>query len=284
MKKEGTPTMGGVAFIVAVFVSFFVIISFEGVENTAFLPIFNLLFFAFLNAIIGFIDDFLKVRKKQNKGLRALSKFSLQSASAISFLVLMEKTVELTTVLKIPFTNIGFDIGFFYYIFAYFLLCGFVNAVNLTDGLDGLASCVMLPFAVMISVLGLIFFDNLLFVFVGALLLGIISAFLIFNRYPAKIFMGDTGSLFLGGILAGFSLCTENALTVVLFGFVYLCEAISVIIQVGYFKISKGKRIFKMAPLHHHFEKSGWSENKIVIIFTLVNTFTCILAFLDMVL
>ena len=96
--------------------------------------------------------------------------------------------------------------------------------------------------------------------------------------------MGDTGSLFLGGILAGFSLCTENALTVVLFGFVYLCEAISVIIQVGYFKISKGKRIFKMAPLHHHFEKSGWSENKIVIIFTLVNTITCILAFLDMVL
>ncbi len=283
-EKEGTPTMGGISFPLAVFAAFLVFIMLINGNASSMLPIFNVVLFATLNSLIGFLDDFLKVRKKRNKGLSAPSKFALQSLAAVSFLFLMHRTVGLPTSLKIPFANFSVELGIFYYILAYFLLCGFVNAVNLTDGLDGLASSSMIPVSLLFSLLGLLFLDDLSFTFIGATLLGLLTAFLLFNRYPAKIFMGDTGSLFLGGILAGLSLCIENALFVVLFGFVYLCEALSVIIQVAYFKLTHGKRIFKMAPLHHHLEKCGWSEKKIVIIFMLVNSFTSLIALLGILL
>ena len=283
-EKEGTPTMGGIAFPIAIFSAFFVFVVFlGGSEDASITPVFCVILFALFNSLIGFLDDYLKIKNSRNKGLTAPAKFALQSIAAVAFLVLIQKAVGLSTVLKIPFVNFTLDIGILYYLFAYLLLCGFVNAVNLTDGLDGLAASSTLPVAILLSFVGLFVFEELSYTYLGGALFGLLVAFLLFNRHPAKIFMGDTGSLFLGGIIAGISLSLNNALLVILFGFVYLCEALSVIIQVAYFKISNGKRIFKMAPLHHHLEKCGWSERKIVTVFTLVNSFTCILALIGMI-
>lgn len=283
-EKEGTPTMGGIAFPIAIFGALFVFTVFLGGQrDTSAVPVLCVLIFAFLNSLIGFLDDYLKIRNNRNKGLTAPLKFALQSVAAVAFLVLFNKTVGISTAIKIPFVNLSLDIGIFYYLFAYLLLCGFVNAVNLTDGLDGLAASSMLPVSLFISFVGMFIFEELSYTYLGGALLGLLVAFLLFNRYPAKIFMGDTGSLFLGGILAGLSVSINNELLVIMLGFVFLCEALSVIIQVLYFKITKGKRIFKMAPLHHHLEKCGWSERKIVTAFTLVNSFTCILALWGMI-
>lgn len=283
-EKEGTPTMGGIAFSVALLVAFLIFtVFFSGASNSQLLMIFGIVLYAIINSLIGFFDDCLKLKKNQNKGLSAPSKFALQSIAAVIFIVFLQKTGEISTALKIPFTNISFDIGIFYYFLAYLLLCGFVNAVNLTDGLDGLATASMLPVSILFSIVGLLVLENFAYTFIGSALLGMLIAFLIFNSHPAKIFMGDTGSLFLGGILAGLSLCIDNALLIVLFGFVYLCEALSVILQVVYFKISHGKRILKMAPLHHHLEKCGWSEKRIVTVFTIINSVTCIVALLGMI-
>ena len=283
-KKEGTPTMGGIAFPVAIIFSFLVLMFFLNFGQSAkILPIFGVVIYALLNSIIGFIDDYIKIKNNQNKGLSASRKFALQSLAAIAFIIYLIRTEGISTIIKIPFVNLELNIGIFYYLFAYLLLCGFVNAVNLTDGLDGLASSAMLPVALLFSIVGLFIFEDLSFSFIGASVLGLLVAFLLFNHHPAKIFMGDTGSLFLGGILAGLSLCIDNVLLVFLFGFVYLFEATSVIIQVVYFKITRGKRIFKMAPFHHHLEKCGWSEKKIVITFVAVNSLACIVALLGMV-
>ena len=255
-EKEGTPTMGGIAFPIAIFGAFFIFIVFLGGSRDAHItPVFCVILFALFNSLIGFLDDYLKIKNSRNKGLTAPAKFALQSIAAVAFLVLLHKTVGISTAIKIPFVNFSLDIGIFYYLFAYLLLCGFVNAVNLTDGLDGLAASSMLPVSLFVSFVGMFVFEELSYTYLGGALLGLLVAFLLFNRYPAKIFMGDTGSLFLGGILAGLSVSINNELLVIMLGFVFLCEALSVIIQVLYFKITKGKRIFKMAPLHHHLEK-----------------------------
>lgn len=280
-QKDGTPTMGGIAFPVAALISFLIfVVFFYGGNSERIIPIFGVVIYATLNSLIGFLDDFLKVKRNQNKGLSAPSKFALQSIASVAFLAFLSRSSGISTALKIPFTSISYNIGIFYYFFAYLLLCGFVNAVNLTDGLDGLATSSMIPVSAFVSIVGIFVFDDFSVTFLGAMLLGLLASFLIYNRHPAKIFMGDTGSLFLGGILAGFALCIDNALLVFLFGFVYLCEAASVIIQVLYFKISYGKRIFKMAPLHHHLEKCGWSENKIVTAFVIINSVACMFALL----
>lgn len=282
-EKDGTPTMGGIAFVFAAIASVIVAIFFlDGRENSRIMPILGVISYAILNSLIGLLDDLLKVKRNQNKGLSAYSKFALQSAAAVSFIVFLDKAISISYVVKIPFIGVNFDIGIFYYLFAYLILCGFVNAVNLTDGLDGLASASMIPVSILFSVIGLFVFDDSLFTLIGGMLFGILVSFLIFNHNPAKIFMGDTGSLFLGGILAASALCIDNSLLVFFFGFVYLCEAFSVIIQVAYFKITKGKRIFKMAPIHHHLEKCGWSEKKIVLAFATVNSLACIVALIGM--
>lgn len=283
-KKEGTPTMGGIGFIIPIiicFILFFFILRTEN-QTREILCTLNVLIYAVLNALIGIIDDLAKIRKKQNEGLTPLKKFMFQSVAAILFLVSFKLSVGIDTSIVIPFSDVRIELGFMFYIIAFFVLCGFVNAVNLTDGIDGLASSVTLTVSVLFLAVSLTI-DSTPLLFFSSSVLGAMLGFLVFNFHPAKIFMGDTGSLFLGAIVVSYSFISNNIILVLLYGFVFLCEAMSDIIQVVYFKLSKGKRILKMAPLHHHFEKCGWSEVKIVSVFTVVNLIFCILAYLSAV-
>jgi phospho-N-acetylmuramoyl-pentapeptide-transferase len=280
--KEGTPTMGGISFIISGFVVFviFLILNFNKIPTREVMLIINVMVYALLNGMIGIIDDIAKIRKKQNEGLTPLEKIILQSLFSVLFLISLHFTVGLSTVVDIPFTNIRIDLGFFYYILAFFMLCGMVNSVNLTDGIDGLASSVVFTIGLLVAILNLIYIESYPIMFIGALLIGSSVGFLIYNFYPAKIFMGDTGSLYFGGLIAASPFLIGNLLLVIIYGFVFIAEALSDILQVTYFKITKGKRIFKMAPLHHHFEKCGWSEVKIVIVFSLVNLLFCVIVFM----
>lgn len=280
--KEGTPTMGGISFIISGFVVFviFLILNFNKIPTREVMLIINVMVYALLNGMIGIIDDIAKIRKKQNEGLTPLEKIILQSLFSVLFLISVHFTVGLSTVVDIPFTNIRIDLGFFYYILAFFMLCGMVNSVNLTDGIDGLASAVVFTIGLLVAILSLVYIESYPIMFIGALLIGSSVGFLIYNFYPAKIFMGDTGSLYFGGLIAASPFLIGNLLLVIIYGFVFIAEALSDILQVTYFKITKGKRIFKMAPLHHHFEKCGWSEVKIVIVFSLVNLLFCVIVFM----
>ena len=280
--KEGTPTMGGVVFLI---VSIFLTIVFfaffrENMDYKEQIVLINIIVYAILNGLIGLIDDIAKMRKAKNEGLTPKMKFFLQSIAAVIFLFLMHYFAGIDTNLYIPFVGIDVDLGAFYYVIAFLILCGVVNSVNLTDGIDGLAGCVSLTVALFFMLVSLVFFKTISLGFITGILLGMILGFLIFNLYPAKIFMGDTGSLFLGGIIVSVSFLMNNILLVLIFGLVFVCEAVSDIVQVVYFKLSKGKRVFKMAPFHHHLEKCGWSENKIVLILSLVNGIFCLLALL----
>ena len=282
VNKEGTPTMGGVSFIVAGFIVFIVylILNFNKSEVKEIILTINIMIYALLNGLIGVIDDIAKIRKKQNEGLTPLEKIILQSLFSVLFLISLHFTVGINTVINSPFTDISIDLGFFYYLLAFFMLCGMVNSVNLTDGIDGLASSVVLTVGVLISAICLVYTENPSMMFIGALLIGSSTGFLVYNYYPARIFMGDTGSLYFGGLIAASAFLVGNILFVVIYGFVFIVEALSDIIQVIYFKITNGKRIFKMAPLHHHFEKCGWSEIKIVTVFSIVNFIFCVITFI----
>lgn len=279
--KNGTPTMGGVGFVIAISVAFFLslLVFGKGIEKRELLAIVNVYLYGISNALIGMVDDLAKVRKKENAGLTPKGKLALQSIASILFLVLMGQTGVVTTEIKIPFTEISLEIGFLYYVFSFLLLCGVTNAVNLTDGLDGLASTCVLSVGALLSFVGLFSSENVAFSFYGASLMGATIGFLIFNFYPAKIFMGDTGSLFFGALVVSVSFINNNPLLVLIYGFVFMCEALSVILQVGYFKLTKGKRLFKMAPLHHHFEKCGYSEIKVVSVFGVASAIFCIIAY-----
>ena len=230
--------------------------------------------------VIGYIDDYQKVKHHQNTGLTAPQKFILQLAAAVAFLCLMRYEGMLSPNLYIPFFNTHIVMNWVVYmIFAAFVIVGTVNAVNITDGLDGLSSSVTLPVALFFAVMGAVWGGfTQLGVFAGAMFGGLLG-FLYYNHYPAKVFMGDTGSLFLGGAIAALAFAYDMPLILLLVGFVYLCETLSDIIQVAYFKATHGKRIFKMAPLHHHFEMCGWNEKKIVAVFTAVSALMCLLAY-----
>lgn len=279
--KEGTPTMGGIAFIAASVFAFavFFIAARNNVEAKEFLCALNITIYAIVNAMIGFIDDMAKMRKKQNEGLTPLAKYTLQSIFVVLFLVSLHFTVGLNTTLYIPYFNVEYELGFFYYVLAYFLLCGVVNSVNLTDGIDGLASSVVLTVGLFFAFCSFTVLENPTVSFFAAVLVGSSIGFLIYNIHPAKVFMGDTGSLFFGALVVGMSFLINNILLVFVYGFVFICEAASDVLQVAYFKLTGGKRLFKMAPLHHHFERCGWSEMKIVYTFGLVNAIFCALAF-----
>lgn len=279
--KNGTPTMGGLGFVIATLGTFIVAIILFGnkLEKSELYCMINVLTYGMLNAVIGMIDDLAKIRKKENEGLTPKGKLILQSVAAVLFLVLMRQTVINSPVMKIPFADFELELGIFYYIVAFFLLCGVTNAVNLTDGIDGLASTCVLTVGALISVVGISIEHNSSLVFFGGVLVGATIGFLIFNFYPAKIFMGDTGSLFLGSIVVGVSFINNNPLLVLIYGFVFIVEALSVILQVVYFKLTKGKRLFKMAPLHHHFEKCGFSEVKVVSIFGIISAVFCTIAY-----
>ena len=278
MSKAGTPTMGGLMFMLGILVSI-IIAGWNGMMQGERSHLYVFLF-ALVFGVIGFLDDYEKVKKKQNLGLTALQKFALQLAAAVAFLMLMRYEGLLSPNLYIPFINISIPMSWpLYMVFAAFVVVGAVNAVNLTDGLDGLATSVTIPVGLFFAVVAVWWGYTQLGVFAAALLGGLF-AFLIFNAHPAKTFMGDTGSLFLGGAVAGLALAFDMPLILLPVGIVYIAETLSVILQVGYYKLTHGKRLFKMSPIHHHFEMCGWNEVKIVTVFTLVSAAFCALALL----
>ena len=277
MAKQGTPTMGGIMFILAIGVAALTA-GWEdlllGSRNHLYVFLFALVF-----GIIGFIDDFQKLRHHANEGLTAGQKFLLQLAAAIAFTVLLRGSGYLTPNLYIPFLNVELALPWVVYmVFAAFVMVGTVNAVNITDGIDGLASGVTMPVMLFFTAVAALWDRGELGVF-SAALLGGLAAFLLYNFHPAKVFMGDTGSLFLGGAVCGLAFGLDIPLVLILVGVIYIAETLSDIIQVAYFKATHGKRIFRMAPLHHHLEMGGWSEVKLVCVFTMITLAACLLAF-----
>ncbi len=279
--KEGTPTMGGIAFILAILAALLgmSIWFITHGKQRELIPLALTVALAVMNGMIGFFDDFCKLMKKQNEGLKAHQKFALQVIVAIIYLVVMKVCGCIDTTLHIPFTNINVELGFVYYIFALLTIVGIVNSVNLTDGIDGLASSVTLVVAIFFALSAFLIYraENSALALMSAALIGAMIGFLIFNLNPARVFMGDTGSLFLGGAVVGMAFMIDEPIIVFIVGGVYVLEAVSVMLQVGSFKL-RHKRIFKMAPIHHHFEKCGWKENKIVIVFSAVTVALCVIA------
>ena len=237
--------------------------------------------FAAIFGIIGFLDDIEKVVHHRNLGLTALQKFLLQLAAAVAFLTLMRYEGLLTPNLYVPFFNTHIILSWpVYMVFAAFVIVGTVNAVNITDGIDGLAASVTVPVGLFFAVVAVRQPALRQLGVYSAALVGALLGFLLYNFHPAKVFMGDTGSLFLGGTVAALAFAYDMPLVLVPVGFVYLCETMSDILQVGYFKLTHGKRLFRMAPLHHHFELCGWSEVKLVTVFASVSALCCVLALL----
>ena len=277
--KEGTPIMGGVCFILAILISVLVVTLVAAWRDEAkgLLPLALTLILAVGNGLIGFVDDFCKLVKKQNEGLRPWQKMVLQILIAVLYLVAMNRFCGLSTALYIPYLGAELELGIFYYVLAVIVITGFVNSVNLTDGVDGLASSVTFVVGLFFAVVAYLAADRSL-ILTAACIMGGTLGFLMYNFHPARVFMGDTGSLFLGGIVVGAAFQLNNPLILLVIGFIYLCEAASVILQVGYFKLTHGKRLFKMAPIHHHFEKCGWGENRIVFTFSGITLLFAVLA------
>ena len=285
--KAGTPTMGGISFVPAFLVvmaglMIWYVIQSDGEYGTVLVPGALICLYALANSAIGFVDDYFKLLRRKNEGLTEWQKFILQVVAAAAFLAMMGITGYLKTALHIPFTDIHWELSWFAYPVYLIVMVGFVNATNITDGLDGLASSICATVAIFmvafaIATQGLI--ESWVF-YMGAALLGCVLGFLVYNHHPAKMFMGDTGSLFLGAVIMGCAILSGELLLFVLAGFMFVIEMLSSLLQRVYFKLTHGKRIFKMAPLHHHFEKCGWGEVTIVAVFTAVSAVFCILAFL----
>jgi len=233
--------------------------------------------------LVGFLDDFFKLKFKRNLGLTSIQKALLQMAVSAIYLYLLYRADVMTCDLYIPFVNVVFHIHPIVYIFfAMFVIVGCVNAVNLTDGVDGLCGSVTVPVMVFFTAVAIAMgkYDLAL---LPASLVGGLVGYLFYNWHPAKVFMGDTGSLFLGGIVCGLAFALDMPIVLILVGLVYIVETLSVILQVGYFKLTHGKRLFKMSPIHHHFEMCGWNEEKIVVVFAAVSTLMCFVAWFGIV-
>jgi len=280
--KEGTPTMGGLFFIGGTLISVSIFGVWASLKYDD-ISVFIVFAMMLLYGALGFVDDFVKFTKKQNKGLTPMQKLVFQFLIAAAFLASMALNGKIDTVMHIPFLDISLDLGIFYWVFSMFFIVFMVNAVNITDGIDGLAGSVMLIIVLFFSALAFVFgntsFDlnvSKLILF-GALAGGIIS-FLTYNMYPAKLFMGDTGSLFLGGALVGAAYWFNEPLIIVVCGFACVFETLSVVIQVVSYKLTK-KRVFKMAPFHHHLEMSGFNEIKIVRVFALCTLALCVISY-----
>jgi len=272
LKKAGTPTMGGIVIVLSFLVgaAFFLSGNFDGV-------VVALVTLGY--GIIGFLDDYIKVVKKRSMGLRAWQKLLGQIIVTGFFAYYIYMVSDVGTSIYIPFTN-GYylDLGLLYPFFLFFVMVSTVNGVNLTDGLDGLASGVTVLVATFFLLLAFGMGSGTMPV-IGAAV-GSLLGFLLFNSYPARVFMGDTGSLALGGFIAAVAVLLRMPLMIVIVGIVYVLEDLSVVLQVGYFKLTKGKRLFKMAPLHHHFEQCGWSETKVVTLFYVTTAIACLLGYL----
>ena len=275
--KQGTPTMGGFIFIAGCLVCVLLSISAIREGDYTYLLVFG---FSLVFGLIGFVDDFIGVKKKRNLGLTEIQKLLLQLAAAALYLLLLRQTGHLSSQLYIPFFNISIQIPWvLYLLLSIFIIVGTVNAVNITDGVDGLSSSVTVPVMVFYAVVAWKWHQTGASLFAAALVGGLLG-FLVYNFHPAKVFMGDTGSLFLGGAVCGLAYALDMPLILILVGIIYIVETLSDIIQVTYFKLTHGKRIFRMAPLHHHLEKGGWSEVKIVAVFAGITVVFCILAYL----
>ena len=281
--KAGTPTMGGLVFIAAA-----ALCTIAGGWRSMLagnLTHLYVLAFALVFGVIGFLDDFMKVNYKRNLGLTAIQKLALQLAAAGAYLALLRWNGDLTCDLYIPFWNVSFEINWIVYlIFAMFVIVGCVNAVNLTDGIDGLATGVTMPVMLFFVLVSMLMKKSGLSTFPAALLGGL-GGFLVYNFYPAKVFMGDTGSLFLGGAIAALAFAYDMPLILITLGIVYIIETLSDIIQVTYFKLTHGKRVFKMAPFHHHLEMGGWTGKKwkeieLFALFTSVSLVFAIISFI----
>ena len=271
--KAGTPMMGGLMFIFALIIC--LLIAIPVMQDYS---VFYVLALALCFGFVGFLDDFTKVKFKRNLGLTAIQKMLLQMAVSAIFLYALYRQGTLVTELYIPFVNVSVSMHPLVYIFiAMFIMVGCVNAVNLTDGVDGLCGSVTVP--VMVFFIAAAVAQNKLdLALMPAALVGALIAYLFYNWHPAKVFMGDTGSLFLGGAVCALAFALNMPLILVLVGFVYFMETLSVILQVGYFKLTHGKRLFKMSPIHHHFEMCGWKEVKIVLVFTAICLAMCVIA------
>ena len=271
--KAGTPMMGGIMFILGAMFCLLGSIPFMADHSVFYVLVLGLCF-----GLVGFLDDFCKLKFKRNLGLTSIQKALLQMAVSALYLYLLFRQGTLKPILYIPFFNVQFDIHPMVYIFfAMFVMVGCVNAVNLTDGVDGLCASVTVPVMVFFAVAAVAMKKLDLALLPACLVAGLI-AYLFYNWHPAKVFMGDTGSLFLGGIVCALAFALDMPLILPLVGFVYMMEVLSDIIQIGYFKLTHGKRVFKMAPIHHHFEMCGWKEVKIVLVFSAVSLVMCVIA------
>jgi phospho-N-acetylmuramoyl-pentapeptide-transferase len=273
LKKTGTPAMGGIIIAVpAVIVS----LAFSKDKDMLLVLITTMLF-----GIIGFIDDFLKIKNRRSLGLRAYQKIILQLLVSVFMAFVASGISQVGTEVLIPFTGKFIDLGILYIPFTVLVLISTVNCVNLTDGLDGLAGGTTVVVLGFFSVIALASKNTGLLVFAGAMI-GALLGFLRFNSHPAQVFMGDTGSLALGGAIAALAVITRLPLFILIIGAIYVLEGLSVIIQVAYFKMTGGKRFFKMAPLHHHFELSGWAESKIVAVFIIASIILSLIGILGL--
>ncbi len=270
LKKNGTPTMGGILFLISVVITSLLFVK----DYPKILPI---LFLTLGFGMIGFLDDYIKVVLKRSMGLRAWQKFALQIVVTGIFVFYLQRYTDVSLVMKVPFAEgVYLDFGWFNIPILFFIVIGTVNGTNFTDGLDGLASSVTVLVATFFTVVAIgtnSGIEPITCAVVGALL-----GFLLFNVHPASVFMGDTGSLALGGFVAASAYMMQMPIFIAIVGFIYLLEVVSVMLQVSYFKMTGGKRIFKMAPIHHHFELCGWSETRVVAVFSIVTALLCLVA------
>jgi phospho-N-acetylmuramoyl-pentapeptide-transferase len=275
--KEGTPTMGGLMFIIGMAAALIFAGTRwlgEGARGHIYI-----LLFAVIYAVIGFLDDLTKLRHKRNLGLTALQKFFLQLAVAVLFVVIMRHSGIISSRFYIPFAGAEIMLPEQVYLpLAAFIIVGSVNAVNITDGVDGLATGVSIPAAVCCAAISLRLGDAESCV-ASAALAGALCGFFVFNRHPARVIMGDTGALFLGAALCALTFSMDKPLIIIPLGIVYIAETLSDIIQITYFKLTHGKRVFKMAPLHHHLELSGWSEWRITGVFTGISAVLAVITY-----
>ncbi len=262
LAKAGTPTMGGLFMLLALVMTICIVPPYS-------VTLWMLLFLTLGHGALGFSDDFIKAVKRRNLGLTAKQKLLGQAVLAIVFCYISIAYAALPTTLWIPLVDSTVDLGYAYYVLAFIIILGTTNAVNLTDGLDGLATGISAIAGAAFAVVGLLV-GSLSVTFFGIIVSAVCLGFLYFNANPAKVFMGDTGSLALGGAFAGMAIATKTELLLIVIGFVFVVEALSVILQVASFK-TRGVRIFRMSPIHHHFELGGWSERKVVYVFWAVS-------------
>lgn len=272
LKKSGTPTMGGIMIVIAMLTG-------SAVVSIWYPDVFYVMVFTFLFGVIGLVDDLLKLFKHQSEGLKAWQKMGCQIVVTAGLVICIALMSPCGTMTIIPFLG-EIDLGGWFYPIAAVAILGTVNGANFTDGLDGLASSVTTVIAAFFTIAGTMLLSDV----VGSSLAmaGALLAFLCFNSYPAKVFMGDTGSLALGGFVAATALMLKMPVFLIIVAFIYLIEILSVMMQVSYFKLTHGKRIFKMTPIHHHFELCGWSETRVVTVFTIITAVLCVVSLIGL--